>query len=588
MTNHRIRERRPKKAASNRPTHTRSKEQAVLPARPGRARSSDILFLQHTVGNQAITGLLGAGQEASQAAIKPAYFPLRFPIVQRQEGESALPEYPGRLLLFGSSGEEVRAAQMMLNRHGFGLVVDGIFGPLTHQAVVAFQQAQGVAVDGIIGPITWGALAGRHGDGGGTAAPPADQPAGLSPADLQALAATLAATGSDLLIQEPLAGAQVAHFLQATAGDLLAGPATGPLLTTGPALPEETTFQPAIMRSMDRPAVMRQQAPSATPLQAAADPVKIHTLQDVKQLFARILDFIVNDVGKKPVVGPAGGPGDPVRTQVLSLEYIHRYFSPLLAQPWPQTQDPITALARQELELFLHRTAALRGFYNSVLPPGTALPGDETTSGHMPSQNRPADSRRLRIAGNGLADLGKVKAAEVDGDKRRIGYQHLQVIFDTAWPTHRADGVPDSLIEKKKTGKKLRHGGNKDNPDDYVTGDLLPSWCGVGATYWAKKTDASFPDWVMGIGVVNKLDKRTRRELPEVGDIVASTSQGHHGVITWVDPAAKAPESDGAWSQIRIKTVEANIKGKIVETPVEPTDHSKLAYWNVGVFKPFK
>ena len=45
---------------------------------------------------------------------------------------------------------------------------DGIFGPLTENAVKDFQESYSLVPDGIVGPLTWGALLG----GCGAAAPP--------------------------------------------------------------------------------------------------------------------------------------------------------------------------------------------------------------------------------------------------------------------------------------------------------------------------------------------------------------------------------------------------------------------------------
>jgi peptidoglycan hydrolase-like protein with peptidoglycan-binding domain len=57
----------------------------------------------------------------------------------------------------GDTGPAVRAAQQLLKgKFGFNAVaVDGIFGPVTAQAVKDFQTSKGIASDGIVGPVTW-------------------------------------------------------------------------------------------------------------------------------------------------------------------------------------------------------------------------------------------------------------------------------------------------------------------------------------------------------------------------------------------------------------------------------------------------
>ncbi len=72
----------------------------------------------------------------------------------------------------GSRGSTVTQLQQKLASLGFSPgPIDGIFGPKTRAAVLAFQRSRGIAVDGIVGPQTWGRLAG----GGGS--PPAAAPA---------------------------------------------------------------------------------------------------------------------------------------------------------------------------------------------------------------------------------------------------------------------------------------------------------------------------------------------------------------------------------------------------------------------------
>jgi peptidoglycan hydrolase-like protein with peptidoglycan-binding domain len=74
------------------------------------------------------------------------------------------PEYPGTPLRNGSRGEDVRLIQRYLRdlhvRYPSipAIIVDGIFGPQTQAAVVAFQRLFNLTPDGIVGPITWNAI----------------------------------------------------------------------------------------------------------------------------------------------------------------------------------------------------------------------------------------------------------------------------------------------------------------------------------------------------------------------------------------------------------------------------------------------
>lgn len=76
--------------------------------------------------------------------------------------QSAIGEpYPGRFLVEGDRGEEVRVIQTYLGRIGRidpdipEITADGIFGPLTRAAVIAIQKQLGVEQNGAIGPVEW-------------------------------------------------------------------------------------------------------------------------------------------------------------------------------------------------------------------------------------------------------------------------------------------------------------------------------------------------------------------------------------------------------------------------------------------------
>lgn len=59
---------------------------------------------------------------------------------------------------YGARNNYVRTLQQKLNEKGYGLSVDGSFGPKTLAAVRDFQSKNGLSVDGAVGPQTWFAL----------------------------------------------------------------------------------------------------------------------------------------------------------------------------------------------------------------------------------------------------------------------------------------------------------------------------------------------------------------------------------------------------------------------------------------------
>ncbi|GJD50873.1 hypothetical protein OPKNFCMD_3621 [Methylobacterium crusticola] len=62
------------------------------------------------------------------------------------------------VLHLGEKGDDVAALQHQLAARGYGLTIDGHFGPATALAVQHFQAGAGLAADGIVGAATWAAL----------------------------------------------------------------------------------------------------------------------------------------------------------------------------------------------------------------------------------------------------------------------------------------------------------------------------------------------------------------------------------------------------------------------------------------------
>jgi len=91
------------------------------------------------------------------------------------------PAFPGTLLRVGSRGNNVLIMQQYLNRISSKypsiprLAEDGIFGAGTQSAVITFQRLFGLVADGIIGPITWNRII-EVGNSIGPGTPPTTPP----------------------------------------------------------------------------------------------------------------------------------------------------------------------------------------------------------------------------------------------------------------------------------------------------------------------------------------------------------------------------------------------------------------------------
>jgi peptidoglycan hydrolase-like protein with peptidoglycan-binding domain len=77
---------------------------------------------------------------------------------------AAPPGWP--MVSSGQSGITVSSVQLFLRQRGSGVGADGVYGPQTVSAVQAFQSANGLSADGVVGPLTWSKLVVPVAEGG--------------------------------------------------------------------------------------------------------------------------------------------------------------------------------------------------------------------------------------------------------------------------------------------------------------------------------------------------------------------------------------------------------------------------------------
>jgi len=104
-------------------------------------------------GRSPCPGPIGARVASADGHGMPSVTVLPAPSPRKKTSRAEL-----KVLRLGSRGPEVQKLQRQLNARFVpspNLAVDGIFGPLTHQAVRQYQKGISVADDGIVGKRTW-------------------------------------------------------------------------------------------------------------------------------------------------------------------------------------------------------------------------------------------------------------------------------------------------------------------------------------------------------------------------------------------------------------------------------------------------
>ncbi len=254
-------------------------------------------------------------------------------------------------LQLNDSGDAVAQLQTRLTQLGYySGPISGTFGPLTQEAVIKFQEAQGLAADGIVGPATASALARAGSPASGAASQPSSllQVGDAGPA-VTALQQRLAAAGYYQGTIDgtfgPQTEAAVLAFQQAQGltVDGIAGPATLAALTNAP-----QAIAPASPASPASTPQGSAQPAAPPPITAAPPPVQPAPVEQPGLVTTA-----------PPVVG------DPTHSPVVSVPPIAPTAPPIATAPPISPNPALPPPSAGVLEL--QKQLSERGLYQGPL-----------------------------------------------------------------------------------------------------------------------------------------------------------------------------------------------------------------------------
>jgi hypothetical protein len=132
---------------------------AVWPSVSQGASGATVTTIQHLVTHHGFpTGVDGAYGPATAQAVRGFQTARGLAVT----GTVTATTWPALAVTTrsGDTGSHVRATQAQLNRYGYQIAVDGVFGAGTLAAATDFQRQNRITADGIVGPTSWRTLTG--------------------------------------------------------------------------------------------------------------------------------------------------------------------------------------------------------------------------------------------------------------------------------------------------------------------------------------------------------------------------------------------------------------------------------------------
>lgn len=388
------------------------------------------------------------------------------------------------VLRIGSTGSAVKYLQNALNKvntESKQLTPDGIFGLLTHSAVVSFQRSAGIIIDGIVGSQTWGAL-----NKGKQELPVEDKENKVDGKD--------DSSGNSV---------DTSHF------DKLYAKLTNP----DSQISDPGSLWLDLVKEMGLPVAV------ATPiLQFSAsfsdkDGGGFDDQYKKQEYFKSVQAILKSIIALQPQTYPQ--TSKHYKKQPINLDEANERLENKSVKP----------LSPEE-EKWLYQYMQIWGLLELSNAWQAAA-----------SKGQNLDPIRAKIVSIALGQVGLVEAHVDSGEERKVGNKTIRVrkggdrlleYIQMASPAHASNEVQkrDILDVAIPTGPK---GGNR-----------VPSWCGILAL-WIQNTagndGGTWPNtpWMGGKFGPDKLQFRSSQEEPQPGDIAYTTTHHHHATVIRVE-----------------------------------------------------